>query len=201
MVVYFPGYVPAVPPAPLEGTQLQDFLQSVLVGITGLPGPMVRPRWQVDPPNIPDAGTIWCAFGITQRKKDTFAYTWQEPGDDVDGISLLQRQEELDVLASFYDLGSSGQADLYAELLADGLQVPQNREVLDANGYAFVSSGDPTPMPVLLKMRWLYRVDVALVIRRQINRTYAVPNIESAVGTISTDTPSTTTNILVEPEE
>ena len=201
MPTFFPGYIAPVPPAPLEGAQLQDFLQEVLAGITGLDGKLVRPRWQPEPPNIPDAGECWCAFGINDRKKDTNAYVWQNPGELDDGATGLQRQEELRLLASFYDTGSNGQADLYAELLADGFQIPQNREVLDANGYAFVSTGDPTPVPSLLKERWLYRVDVEVIIRRQINRTYVVPNIASSDTDVITDTPPTTTHIHVEPPQ
>lgn len=197
MPAFFPGYIAPTGAAPLEGTALQDFLQQVLVGITGLSGKLVRPRWQAEPPNIPEAGECWCAFGINERFKDTNAYVWQNPGALNAGVTGLQRQEELHLLASFYDTGSNGQADKYAELLCDGFQIPQNREVLDANGYALVNTGQPTPVPSLLKLRWLYRVDVPVIIRRQIDRTYSVPNIQSADAELITDNPPTTTDITV----
>lgn len=192
------GYLTAVAPAPLEGVALQNFLQEVMVGITGIDGTLIRPRWQAEPPDIPAAGTVWCSFGITSRIKDTFAYTKHAPGNADVGTDVLQRQEELHIMASFYDLGSQGQADLYAELLADGFQIAQNREVLQSQGFAFVSSGELTPMPVLLKERWQYRVDVELVIRRQIDRTYNVLNLESAQIQIDTDV-GITISIDVEP--
>jgi hypothetical protein len=181
------GYLLPVAPNPLQGVGLQNFLQEVLVGITGMDGKLVRPRWQSEPPDIPIAGTVWCAFGITSRIKDTFAFTKHVPGNADVGTDVLQRQEELHITASFYDLGSEGQADQYAELLADGFQIAQNREVLQSQGFAFVNSGDLTPMPVLLKERWQYRVDVELVIRRQIDRIYNVLNLESAQIEIDTD--------------
>lgn len=194
------GYLTPVGAAPLEGEALQDFLQEVLVGITGLNGKMVRPRWQPEPPNIPNAGEAWAAFGIVRRVKDTNAAVAHSGAGE--GTDKLQRQEALHLLASFYDLGSSGQADKYAELLADGFQIAQNREVLQAAGYAFVESGEPTPVPSLLKERWLYRVDVPLVIRRQIDRTYNVLNLESAKVTLQsqsgTQTPKTTEIIIEE---
>lgn len=202
--IFFPGYLPATGTAPLEGTDLQDFLQEVLAGISGLDGTLVRPRWQAEPVNIPEKGECWCAFGITERHKDTNAYVVHDGGSvdpDVDPSDKLQRQEELLLTASFYDTGSNGQADKYAELLCDGFQIAQNREVLMANGYAFVSTSSPMVLPSLLKLLWLYRVDVQVVIRRQIDRTYSVPDINSSDIDLFTDTPPTTTHIHVVPPE
>src|ERR1700694_2060232 len=123
------GYlIPSAAPAPLEGQALLDFLQGVIVGITGLAGTMVRPVWQSGPPNIPDAGTAWCAFRITTRPSSTFPHVKHDPAGQ--GADALQRHEALHVLCSFYDLGSGGQADGLAALLRDGLSIPQNREIL-----------------------------------------------------------------------
>lgn len=201
------GYLqpnPPPAPAPLEGQNLLDFLQEVLVGVTGLNGTMVRPRWQSDPPNIPNAGDAWCAFGITSRPSDTFAYVGHITNQaNPQGADAMQRQETLHLLASFYDQGSSGLADEYAALLRDGFQIAQNREVLQRNGFAFVSSGELETVPSLLKERWLYRVDIALTIRRQIDRTYPVLNLDSAqieVVAQSGDQTPLTADIVVEQE-
>lgn len=185
------GYlVPTVASPPLEGKPLLEFLQAVVVGISALPGPMVRPRWQAEPPDIPLAGTAWCAMGINNRASDTFPYVTHDPAAAAgEGADKMQRQEQMDILCSFYDLGVEGLADRYAAQLRDGFAIAQNREVLQLAGYSFAYGGDLVTVPSLLKERWLYRVDYAFSIRRQIDRTYPVLNLESAQGEIITDTP------------
>lgn len=169
---------PAVAPAPLEGQGLNRFIQQWIVGITGLAGNMVRPRWQPEPPDVPDAGDAWAAIGITARAADTFPAILHDPTGD--GADDLQRHETLAVLASFYDLGTNGLADLYASLLRDGLAIPQNSEPLASAGFGLVDVGDLTTVPSLLKSRWLYRVDLPFHLRRAIVRSYPVLNVESA---------------------
>jgi hypothetical protein len=176
---------PLASPAPLEGEDLNNFLQQIVVSCTGLDGTMVRPRWQVEPPNLPRAGTAWCALGIQLRTADTFAYV-KHDGAGL-GSALLQRHEELEILSSFYDTGTNGQADMYAALLRDGLAIGQNREPLFLAGMGLKSVGDLTAVPSLLKLLWLYRVDVPFVIRRVVERTYAILNIASAGLTLEAD--------------
>jgi len=193
------GYLlpnPAPAPQPLEGKALMQFVQAVVVGISGLPGPMVRPRWQPEPPNIPADGTCWCAIGINNRASDTFPYVAHEAAGN--GDDHMQRQEQLDLLASFYDLGISGEADLFAAQLRDGFAIAQNREALQLAGWQFAFGGDLLTVPSLLKQRWLYRVDYAFSIRRQIDRTYPVLNLESAQGTITSDNPDITVDFTVD---
>src|SRR3979409_241705 len=125
------GYLIPSGAPPLEGQALLDFLQGVIVGITGLDGTMVRPVWQSEPPNIPDAGEAWCAFRITTRPSDKFPYV--KHNADGQGADALQRHEELHVLCSFYDLGSGGLADGLCAQLRDGLSIAQNREILTLN--------------------------------------------------------------------
>jgi hypothetical protein len=174
---------PAASPAPLQGDGLNTFIQPLIVGLTGLPGPLVRPAFQAEPPDIPDGGTAWAAFRYTSRRSDTYPYV----GHEASGSDTLRRHEEIDILVSFYDLGSSGLADQYAALLRDGLSIPQNLEVLTLAGMGFVGCGDMTAVPVIVKQRWLYRVDLPFTIRREIVRVYPVLDILTAHATVTTD--------------
>lgn len=174
--------VPSPAPTPLEGQDLSRFIQQWIVGVTGLDGKLVRPRWQAEPNNIPDAGEAWCAVGILTRQADTFPQVIHDSAGD--GSDQLQRQEQIDIQASFYDLGSDGQADKYCAILRDGLSIAQNREVLLAKNFQLAFTGEATPVPVILKTRWLYRVDLSITLRRWIVRTYPVRNLKSAAGTI-----------------
>lgn len=176
------GYlVPAASPAPLEGQALNRFLQQVFVGITGLDGTLVRPRWQPEPPNIPPFGTDWMAFGIMRRPADAFASTIPDPTGN--GNNSIYRQEILEILCTFYGPDS----DNYASLLREGFSVAQNREVLQLNSFGLVEVGEPATVPEMIKERWIYRVDMYVRLRRSILRTYPVLNILSADGSIDSD--------------
>jgi hypothetical protein len=174
----------------MEGGTLTDFLQAIFAGISGLEGALVRPAFQPEPPNVPDAGVAWMAFQYTQRPADAFPAIVHHA--DGDGFDEFQRHEELHVLCSFYDLGTSGLADYYCAILRDGIMLPQNVEVLTRAGMGLASVGGKTAAPVLLKMRWQYRVDLPLVIRRAVVRYYNVLNLLQASGTIMTGTGDTT---------
>ena len=183
------GYlVPAASPAPLEGQSLDQFLQQVVVGITGLPGNLVRPRWQQTTPNLPAKGTDWAALGITDRDPDTFAAT-VHTDDATGGYDTLYRHESLQVLTSFY----GPNAGSYAGILSDGLQLPQNLEVLTTNKMGLVSTGSPRQVPELIKNQWVRRFDLQVIINRQIVRAYPILTLLSADGTVVTDSGQTET--------
>jgi hypothetical protein len=175
-----PYVAPAASPAPLEGQALLVFLQGWVVGVTGMDGTLVRPRWQAEPANIPDAGNAWAAIGVGIRPADTYPFVGNVAGaDPVNPNYKLVRHEELELLCSFYDTGSTGLADQYAALLRDGSAIPNNRIPLRAAGFAFVSADPIGPVPTLLKERWLYRVDFKITLRRQIDRVYPVPTVQT----------------------
>jgi hypothetical protein len=170
------GYlIPASIPAPLQDQPLYETLQSAVVGITGLDGTLVRPRWQPEPNLIPPAGTCWIAIGVTDREADVFPFFGFFP----DGTTnyQMQRNEEFTMLASIYDLGYSGEADTVAAVLRDGIMVPQNNDALAANGIYVVGDADLAVAPSLFKVRWMYRVDLKIRFRRQITRQYSVDAI------------------------
>lgn len=187
MPIYVPPYVAPTGTPPLEGSDLEDALHDVIVGITGMDNTLVQPRWQPEPVDIPAAATAWAAFGFERRDTSKYPEVVHAPGALSGGSDILRQQEELDVRVSFYDLGAAGHADQNLALLRDGLYIAQNREAMLAQGIMLVSTGDAVPAPVLFKERWQYRVDLVITIRRQIDRTYAIPNIESAAGNIVAD--------------
>lgn len=178
--------VPAAPPAPLQGQDLYRVLQQWVSQVSTLPGEQVRPRWQVEPPNLPDAGVPWAAVGIGSRSADTYPYQGNNPLDGHE-TGWMQRQETLSLLCSFYDIGSYGQADLYASMMRDGAVLSQNVSTLLAQGINVAYVGDLTPVPSLLKEVWQYRIDLEIVMRRQIERRYPVLSVLSATGSIKTD--------------
>lgn len=185
------GYLaPTGTPTPLEDQALLDFFQAIFAGITGIPGTLIRPRWQPTPPNQPSNGTNWMAFGITDRPADEFAYEYHNPAAaGGQGADIVERTEELTILCSFYGLN----ADSNAALLRDGLQVGQNREVLLKNGMALISAGGIVAAPAILNSQWYYKVDMSVRIRRAVVRTYPILNLESAVFSVEDDSGLTDT--------
>lgn len=173
------------PPPPLEDDALDDFIQGFVVGITGLAGALVRPRWQVEPPNLPDETVSWAAVGIIRREGDTYSAEQHIP--DGNGSTNLIRHETLDVLATFY--GPNAQAN--GALLRDGLGLAQNREQLFLNGMGLVSIGQLMKGPELIKSKWYPKADLPLAIRRVILRNYPILNLESAGITLETEAVTT----------
>lgn len=161
-------------PAPAEDEALDLVFQSVVVGITGLPGDMVRPRWQTTVPKQPEPGVDWCGVGVlTSTPDDSPSITHQ---GTVDGQDVSVRHEELEVLATFY--GPNAKA--FGGLLRDGLGIPQNVEVLEAQGISYAACGPMRSLGELVNQQWIRRCDVPLTFRRAVTRIYAVENLIGA---------------------
>jgi hypothetical protein len=166
----------------LEGPLLDDYLQQFVAGISGLDGTLVRPRWQPEPPNIPDFGTTWASLGIMRRRSLGFVgATLHDPAGN--GHSIMLRHEQLEILISFY----GPQCDEAAGNLHDGLMLEQNRIVLRSMNMGLVEITDGISNPELIKERWLDRVDKTLFINRCIAREYPVLNQLTASGTVIPD--------------
>lgn len=189
------GYLTSVTTQPDGSVELNDvaldvFLQTLVAGVTGLPGALVRPRWQAEPPNIPDASTTWAAVGVQSITADIFATVQHRSTGE--GFDVVYRNEELSVLATFY----GPQARTAAEQLSIGLQVYQNLEQLMLQGYGLIEVQTAIAMPELVHERWLIRVDVPVRLRRAHQYTYAVLNLLSAMGSF-TSTDGAAGSILV----
>lgn len=176
------GYLsPVAPSSALFDAALDAVLQQMVAGITGLPGPMVRPRWQPIVPKQPEPSVDWCAIGVVSF--DPSDYPAESHDGTGGGSDTQQAWEEFTVLASFY--GPAGM--LNASLLRRGVYVAQNREPLQAAGMDVVDAGKTTTAPDLVNQQWVRRFDIPLRLRRKVQTTYPVLNIASADDAIVTD--------------
>ncbi|SAL25758.1 phage neck terminator protein [Caballeronia telluris] len=180
------GYLqPVVASPPIEDAALDAIFQQMIVGLTGIPGAMVRPRWQPVTPKMPEPNQNWCAIGVTEIEQDARPAFVHVP--DTDGTDKLYRHEILTLLASFY--GPS--AMQYAAQARDGIYVEQNHGMLTLNSMGLVDVGKMTAAPELINQQWLRRFDLSFRVRRQVVRTYSVLNVLSSDSTLNTDTVTT----------
>lgn len=169
------GYLQPSPLAPLPGgLAFKQFVQTVFVGVSGLPGDLVRPKWQIDPPKQPDIDIDWMAIGLVVNKADTNSYNGTLP----DGTNQTQRMEELEIQCAFY----GPESDSLAALVRDGFQVPQNLEALRAAKMGFVSTSQMMHVPDLVNERWVDKYEMSVFMRREILRIYPILTFVSASG-------------------
>ncbi|MDX7880454.1 phage neck terminator protein [Acinetobacter nosocomialis] len=154
--------------------ELEDIFQAFIVGITSLPGDMVRPRFQRDPPPFPAVGEDWCAFAVKNIKSDDGPY-FDQKDETMDSI----RHEELTLFLSFY--GDHGQS--IANVLKDGLGIPQNIAKLNAQKIKFISTGELITASDFLNNQYVHRYDLTAVFKRKTSRTFSVKSFVDA-GTI-----------------
>lgn len=169
------GYLlPQEQVSPFGGISFEQFIQTVFVGVSGLPGELVRPKWQKNPPKQPDIDVNWLAIGLSEDDADTNAYT----GVDAAGNNQFMRMEELTVQCSFY----GPLAHEYMRIVRDGFQIPQNFAALQSANMGFVSTGKALRVPDLVNERWVNRWEMSVVLRRQDMRVYPILDFVSGSG-------------------
>lgn len=175
----FAGYLlPTSGPSFPGGLTLTQFIQSVIVGITGFDGTLVRPEWQVEVPKQPALTTDWIAFGVKMSTPDWNSYV----ATDADGNSFQQRQQLLEIPVSFY--GPNAIDNILK--FQDGFQITQNSEALSAASMGYQSVTPATRGPDLVHGRWVERMMCSLYLTWQVQRAYAILSLESAGGSIHT---------------
>lgn len=172
------GYLLPQKPAtePFNGLTFEQFLQTVFVGVSGLPGDLVRPKWQLNPPKQPDATVNWMAFGLTSDDADVNAYV----GVDDTGNNQFMRMEALTVQCSFYGPKSLE----FGKTVRDGFQIPQNFEALQSVKMGFVNADQMVRAPDIVNERWVDRWEMSVYLRREIIRVYPILNFLSGSGIV-----------------
>lgn len=188
------GYLAPISPPPDDDLCLDQQLQCLICGLTGLPVTHVFPRWQETQPRLPDVGETWCAVGVTaEMPDDTPALIHRGAGE---GSSVLRRTTRVEVLASFYGPRSNG----YARLAQDAIWLAQNREAMLRQGLGLVDVGAITRVPEIIATQARRRSDLPLTLVRVVERTYPILNVRQAVGTITAaDSGPSSPSVITEP--
>lgn len=160
-------------PAIIDDLDLDKLFQDAVTQITGLPGNMVRPRFQEDMPRRPEPVGNWCAIGVMLDQSDDSPVIMPDP--DPGQVKFIDH-ERLEVLASFY--GPQGKQ--YAKLLRDGIKIPQNMEGLQTNNIYFQDASVIRRVPALINQQWQNRYDLPLTFNRKIERLYPIERFKVA---------------------
>lgn len=181
------GYLAPISAGPAADDALEDQIQAAIVGITALSGKMVRPAWQPNPPAKEDLHIDWCAYRVVAGDAHWTPSIVHHP--DGEGTDEVTRQEEIEVLASFYGPAAYG----LACRLRDGLSLPQNQEALRLQGFGFVEASRIWAAPEFVNNQWVRRQDLRIKLARSVSRTYPVRNLLSAEGVVSDEAGNTNT--------
>jgi hypothetical protein len=173
------GYLqPTGKPALPGNLNLVQFIQTVIVGISGLAGTLVVPMWQPEPPKQPDIATNWIGFGITNSSPDANSFV----GMQADGSTISRRHEGLAISLKIYGPDA---LDVYT-LIRDGFQIQDNLIALRSANMGFVAVDQAIHAPDFINERWVNKYESVVELRREIQRTYPILPILSANGTIHT---------------
>ena len=180
------GFLASASPPPDEDALLDNLLQALVVGVVGLPGVMVRPRWQESPPPMPDANVSWAAIGVVDEDPEfniSLMHAASAAGFP-NGLSTSYDNDIVSVLATFYGPSARG----LAKRLRTGLMIPQNRELLYATGLQLMEiPGKTLFVPEIVNQITLRRADITLRFRRRTTLNWAILNIVQMVGSIVSD--------------
>lgn len=177
------GYLkPTTPQLPGNLTFTQ-FLQTVLVGISGFDGTLVRPEWQPNPPKQPDNLTNWLAFGVLDSDAKGFPYQEMKDIGTPEAPQLA--------FVSQYHEKCSLKCDLYGpdalenyRLIRDGFYLPLNNEALVSAGFGLIGVGKAIRNPDLVGEVWFNRYVFSIDLMYQQNRTYPILTFMSGSGVV-----------------
>jgi hypothetical protein len=192
------GYIIDVPPPPPTGEEITSALQIMVATLTGLPGNLVRPRWQPMPPVQPDATVTWASIGVVSVEADDYPYlkhdgAAQLVGAPGPGVDRMTRHSTLTVIATFY----GPNAETCAGAMRDGLYVQQNWEPLTGVSLKLRGIYDLARAPELINQQWIDRFDIRMELRHQIDRIYPVLNLDGADVNIRQDNGAPDTLVTV----
>lgn len=153
---------------PADDLDLDELFQKAIIGVTGLDGTLVRPRFQVNPPPIPDPTVDWAAVSVPTETPDASPVIAPTPGSD-DTMDFIDH-EQMEVQASFYGPNSRRVLKRFRH----GILIPQNMDQLKAVEIYYQDAGPNTYLNELLNQQYYKRADFTLYFRRKVTRQYGI---------------------------
>jgi hypothetical protein len=176
------GYITDALPGPPSADAVEAALQTMVAQLSGLPGSLVRPRWQKLPPVQPDAETTWIAVGVVAVEADDYPTIRHVSDESLDGklppgYDILTRHQTITVTATFY----GPDAENTAGRVRDALYLPSNfAPVGSPCGLKLREVHDLARTPEMINQQWVNRIDLRIEYRQQIERRYAIFDLVGA---------------------
>lgn len=172
------GYLAPVGVFPSSDLAFEVQLQALVKGITGIPGALVRPRWQPTPPPQPPPDVDWAAISVMTETPDGWAYSTFNAANTGTIVAL---NWVVELLCIFYgpNCGSN------ALRMRQGLMLPQNLEEMRLNNIALQGTGAVTHMGELVQQQYIRRADLPVQLTRQTNVEYTVLPLLEAEGLVN----------------
>lgn len=179
--------VPVTGQEPTADADLDNAIHGTIHGVIGrIDKTLVRPRWVPEPANQPLYTTNWVAFGVIRSEVDNDSWHSHEDAgelDDNEGTDIVEHDELLYVLLSFYGPQASGNAARFRS----GIDIAQNRVLLLEQGIGLVEVQNPVKVPALMNQLWVPRVDTTLVLRRRSVTRYEIRSLKDATGMLDNE--------------
>lgn len=179
------GFLAPLTASPDDDLVLDQFLQQLVVGCTGLQPENVRVRYvtlddgEKATSRNPSQRENWAAVGVMSMEAEGQPALVHDGAGE--GTSIQIQHMRLDVLASFYGPRSSG----LAELLRAALYIPQTRETLFRANMGLIDVGTGRRIPEITNTSPRRRTDIGFRLRRRVERTYAIRNVLELTGTLT----------------
>jgi hypothetical protein len=192
------GYLTDRPPGPETEEDLEAIVQTMVATLTGLPGNLVRPRWQPTPPTQPPVDVTWASIGVLRQEVDDFPQITHDgaltlAGSNGQGADRMQRHSTLTFLVTFYGPLAAN----CAARMRDALYIQQQMEL--SKPLKLREVRDLAVMPEIINNQWVSRVDLEVDFRLQIDRVYPVLNLEGADIVLNNDQGDPPTTVIVRP--
>lgn len=192
------GYLVQSESALPGGLTLLQYIQQVIVGLTGFAGNKVRPKWQKNPTKF-DATPEdnFCTFGVITEEADYDAYTVV---NEAGTFSTMKVREDVSVTCSFYGTD----AQMNASKLRDAFKISQNRDKLREAQMNYIGVSAVAYVPEIHGQVWFPRADITIILTRTIDKNFAVLSLDGASGTIegqksNDETENVPWNVVSEP--
>jgi len=173
------GFLLPTSPDPVGDLDLDRKLNDLISGAAGLPGDLMRPRYQREPPPRPPPDTDWGSFGVIELDRVGPNYIQHVP--DGNGRDVMKCEWDLRIFVSFY----GPNCGRIAQRFLDGLEETQNHESAVANGLHLREMRTIAILGEQVNMSWYRRAELEILIRHKFSRDYDVLNILSAAGMVT----------------
>ena len=172
---------------PITDDALDHFFHDLFCNVLNLDPTLCRPRWQVEPTNMPNNSTTWIAQGIEEFPTDV-----NQSQTFINGTGMVvNAYQELDNLISIY----GPMMQLFELKLRMGLALDQNREYMNSQGIVLVKVHKARNVSLLINQQWQKKIDLKITFRRQLSIIYDVLNILEAPVSVHTNSGYTTSVI------